>query len=389
MIARLRYAGCLAACILPALLLGACGKRGGPQAMPGMSVQTAAAVSMDAPVILHAFGNTKDRVSVDIVPQVSGRLVETLIADGAVVTNGQALFRIDPSDYAARVRQAKAAAQADRANLQLSRITLERNQPLLEKQLISTEDFDTLRTRVDAAAAQFKADLAALDAAELNLSRCTVTATVAGVCSKRYVDDGNLVAAGQSLLTNIRSYDPMYVELGVSEQYLPQLRRALAAGPVRINVMPRGDTNSYAGTLDFVDNAVNPSTGTILLRGQVPNPDLKIWALQFAQVDIVVDTVSNAVMVPEGAVQYGKQGPYLFVAKDGKADLRIVTPGVRYNNLIQIVNGVAPGEEVIVLGQLMLFPGAPVMDLSKMPPPGAGGAPGGAPGAAAESKPGK
>jgi multidrug efflux system membrane fusion protein len=213
--------------------------------------------------------------------------------------------------------------------------------------------------------------------ARLNLSRCTITSSVAGVCSKRYVDNGNLVAAGQTRLTNIRSYDPMYVDFSVSEQYLPAIRRALAAGHVRIEITPRGDTNIYEGTVEFVDNAVDMQTGTILLRGQVPNPDLKLWAQQFVEVRAVVDLIRDAVMVPEGAVQYGKQGPYLFVvSKDNQADLRPVKPGARHNDSIQIAEGVASGESVVVLGQLMLYPGAAVMDMSK-PPPAAAGKPGG------------
>jgi multidrug resistance efflux pump len=118
---------------------------------------------MDTPVAINAFGNTKDRASVDIVPQVSGVLVKTLIQDGAVVTNGQPLFLIDPSDYAARVRQAEGLVAADKANLNLSRLTLERNRSLLEKELISAESFDTLKTRVEAASAQLSADEATLE----------------------------------------------------------------------------------------------------------------------------------------------------------------------------------------------------------------------------------
>jgi len=380
----IRLAGILSVCCASALTFTACGKHGGgPHGMPPMSVKTAAAVKMDAPVVINAFGNTKDRASIDIVPQVSGLLLNTYIQDGAVVTNGQPLFLIDPSDYAARFRQVEGAVAADRANVKLSRITLERNRPLLEKQLISTEDYDTLKTRVDAAEAQLQMDEAALELAQLNLSRCTIISSVSGVCSKRYVDNGNLVAAGQTRLTNIRRYDPMYVDFSVSEQYLPAVRRALSEGRVRIDITPRGDTNIYEGTVEFVDNAVDMQTGTILLRGQVPNPDLKLWAQQFVEVHAVVDLIRDAVMVPEGAVQYGKQGPYVFVvSKDNRADLRPVKPGVRHKDLIQIAEGVAPGENVVVLGQLMLYPGAAVMDMSKLPPteadkPG-GGMPAGA-----------
>lgn len=342
-----------------------CAKRTPPPARPPLPVQTTRAADVNTPVVITAFGNTKDRASVDIVPQVSGILVKTLIQDGSVVTQGQGLFQIDPNDYAAKVRQIEAAVAADRANLDLSRMTLDRNRSLLDKRLISQEDFDTLRTRVAAIEAQVRGDEAALDQARLNLSRCTVYAPWAGICSKRYVDTGNLVVAGQTRLTNIRSYDPIYVDFSVSEQYLPAIRQALAAGCVALEVTTRGDTTRYTGTLEFVDNAVHTQTGTISLRGQVPNPDLKLWAQQFVTVQVTAAVVTHAVMVPEGAIQFGKQGPYLFVVTpDGKADLRSVQIGVRHDNKVQITEGVKAGEDVVVLGQLMLAPGAPVMDVS-------------------------
>lgn len=331
-------------------------------ARPPSAVRTAMAIQTNAPILIDAFGNTRDRANADIVPQVSGILLKTLIHDGDTVTNGQPMFLIDPSDYAARVRQAEGVVKADRANLELSRSTLERNKILFEKKLISEETFDSLKTRVSAVEGQVQMDEAALEQARLSLARCTVTAPMAGVCSKRYVDEGNLVGAGQSRLTNIRSYDPMIVEFSISEQYLPLIRQAMAEGSVRLEFTPRGATNRFTGTVTFVDNSVNPMSGTILLRGEAPNPDLKIWAGQFVDATVDAGVVKNAVMVPEGAVQFGKRGPYLYTVKDGKADMRPVKTGIRVGQLLQIVDGVAPGEAVVVLGQLMLYPGASVAE---------------------------
>ena len=360
-----------AAAVTIAAATGCAKRKGGPPPRPPVAVQTAEARVLDVPVLVNAFGNTKDRASVDLVPQVSGTLVRTLVADGAVVTNGQPMFQIDPRDYEARVRQAEGIVAADRANLALTRLTLDRNQALRAKELISQEDFDTLATRAEAAAAQLQMDEAGLDQARLNLSRCVIAAPMAGLCSRRYVDDGNLVAAGITRLTNLRSYDPIYVDVSVSETYLPALRAAFLAGPVPLLVHARGATNSYEGVLDSLDNAVDPSTGTIALRGQVPNPALRLWAQQFVDVEVHAGIVRGAVMVPEGAVQFGKQGTYLFaVSKDNKAELRPVRTGVRYHDMIQVMEGVAGGERVVVLGQLMLYPGAAVMDLTQGPPGG-------------------
>ena len=355
--------------LLLALAAAGCGQPSAPPPKMAFPVKLTPAVAMDAPVIINAFGTTKERMNVDIVPQVSGQLLQTFIRDGAVVTNAQPLFQIDARDYTARVQQAEAAVAADQANLDLARLTVTRNQPLLEKKLISAEDFDTLKTRAAAAAAALQADEAQLALARLNLARCTITAPLAGVCSVRYADDGNLVAAGLTRLVNIRSYDPLFVDFAVSEDYLPLIRRALAAGPVKLELVPRGETNTYAAALDVIENAVSAQTGTIQLRGSAPNPDLQLWAQQFVSGRLRAGTVPGAVMVPEGAVQFGKQGPYLFVVSaQNTAELRPVQLGVRVGDLVQAVSGVQAGENVVVLGQLMLFPGAPVMDASKPPP---------------------
>jgi multidrug efflux system membrane fusion protein len=344
-----------------------CAKK--PQGQPpmhAMSVQTAPALQQDVPVIIEAFGTTEDRLSVDVVPQVSGVLLKTFIKDGAVVTNGQILFQIDPRDYESRVRQGEAMVAADRANLELNDELVVRNKGLLDKQLIAQTDYDVLATKMKATRAQLEMDEAGLVQARLNLSRCSITAPLDGICSRRFLDDGNLAAAGMTRLINIRSYDPISLNFTVSEDYLGVLRQAMARGPVRLEIQPRGETNSYPGVLTFLDNTVSMQSGTILLRGEAPNADLKIWAGEFVGVRILAGQVQNAVMVPEGAVQLGKMGSYLFVVtKANTAELRPVKTGIRYGGLIQAVSGVEAGETVVVLGQLMLVPGAPVVDLSK------------------------
>ena len=358
-----------------ALLLGvsACGKaKGGPPKMPPLAVRLATVAAINTPIEIISFGTTEDHASVDIVPQVSGLLQKTLIVDGAVVTNGQPLFLIDPSDYSARVRQAEGMIAANQAALDLSSQTLQRNEAMLAKKLISAEQFDTLKTQVKAAEAQLTMNVAALDEARLNLARCTISAPFAGICSKRLVDDGSLVAAGVSRLINIRSYDPLDVQFSVPEQHLGALRAAQARGDVRVEIVPRGDTNLYTGKLTFIDNAVDSMTGTILLRAQVPNSELHLWSRQFVDVYVAAGFIPEALMVPEAAVQFGKQGTFLYaVTPDNKADLRPIRTGVRHDDLIQIVSGVSAGDRVVVQGQLMLRPGADVAEPQAAPAPGA------------------
>lgn len=353
------------------LLTSACGKKQAPPAFqpPPIMVTMKPALMADTPVIISTYGNTQDKESVDIVPQVSGQLISVLFQEGAVVSNGQPLAQIDPRDYQARVLQAEGMIAADKSSLDLARLTLERNKPLLDKKLISQEMYDTIQSKVAALEAQLAIDQAALDLARLNLARCTVVSPIDGICSKRYVDAGNLVAAGTSRLTNIRNNSPLRLECTLSEQYLPQLRTALATGPIPVEITPRGDTNSYPGTLSFIDNAVDPLTGTILLRGEVPNPSRALWARQFADIRIILSSIPKAILVPEGAVQFGKQGPYLYVANTNNiSEVRPVKVGIRHNNLLQITEGVAAGESVITSGLMMMHPGATVMDVEKLPP---------------------
>lgn len=365
-----RSSSTLLSIIALALLTSACGKKGAPAAFqpPPVMVTLTPAIRSDIPLIITTYGNTQDKESVDIVPQVSGQLISVLFLEGAVVTNGQPLALVDPRDYQARVSQAEGMLSADAAALELARLTLSRNQPLLEKRLISQEVFDTIRNKVTTLEAQLAIDKAAFELARLNLSRCTVVSPIPGVCSKRYVDAGNLVAAGASRLTNIRNYDPLRLECSISEQYLPQIRQALASGPVAVEVTPRGETNSYPGTLTFIDNAVDPLTGTILLRGEVPNPAMALWARQFVDIKLVVASITNAILAPEGAVQFGKMGAYLYVANtNGIAEFRLVKTGIRHNNLLQITEGLSGGEPVITTGLVMMRPGATVMDIAKLP----------------------
>lgn len=350
-------------CLLLLLLTGCKGREKDPPPRPPIAVQTVVAIKTDTPVIIKAFGNTEDHENVDIVAQVSGLLLKTLIQDGDVVTKGQTLFQIDDRDYSARVTQLKGVISADRANLKLAQDTVTRNYPLFEKQLLSEGDYDALTTKVTAAAAQLEVDEANLLLAKLNLERCTINSPLSGVCSRRYIDDGNLVTAGVTRLTNIRSYDPMCISFSVSEQYLPVLRKAMDKGPVSLDILVQGDPRVIKGTLKFLDNTVNMQSETIFLRGEVQNSDLKLWAGQFAYVNIYAGMVKDSVMVPECAVQFGKNGPYLFVVtKENKADMRPVKTGVRHNDLIQVKSGVNAGERVVVLGQLMLGPEAAVFE---------------------------
>ncbi|MFA5205639.1 MAG: efflux RND transporter periplasmic adaptor subunit [Lentisphaeria bacterium] len=372
------------------LFAAGCGKKdGAPPARPPTPVHIVAAATATVPTLLPAFGTAVANVQVNITPQVSGKILKALIKDGETVAADQPLFEIDPSDYANTVHQSEGAVEGDRANLWIAKLNVDRNQPLVAKNLISQNAFDNYKATAEAAEAKLKADLASLEQAKLDLTRCTVRAPSAGVCSKVMVNPGNLAVANQTVLTTLKGLDPIQAEFALSEEYLPALRRELAAGPVTVSVQPRGDDQSYAGRVVFIDNAVNTATGTILVRAEIPNPEHKLWPNQFLAVTVRAGEFKDAVVIPESAVQTGKMGPFAFVVDaQNTAELRPVQLGVRTDGHVHIKAGIKAGERVVAQGLFMLVPGATVME---MPPPGGApghpGAPAGKPAAVPGGKP--
>ncbi len=380
----------LPACLTAGLLLNAgCEKKGdAPPARPPTPVHMVEATTTTVPTLLPAFGTAVANVQVNITPQVSGKILKALIKDGDTVAADQPLFEIDPSDYANAVHQGEAAVEGDRANLWIAKLNVDRNQPLVAKNLISQNAFDNYKATAEAADARLKADQASLEQAKLNLTRCTVHAPSAGVCSKVMVNPGNLAVANQTILTTLKGLDPIQAEFALSEEYLPALRREVAAGPVTVSVQPRGDDHSYAGRIVFIDNAVNTATGTILVRAEIPNPEHKLWPNQFLAVTVRAGEFKDAVVVPESAIQTGKMGPFAFVV-DAKntAELRPVQLGVRTDGHVHIKAGIKAGEKVVAQGLLMLAPGATVMEAPSPAAAGQPGAPAGKPAAAPGDKP--
>jgi multidrug efflux system membrane fusion protein len=383
----------LAAGLLLAIggLVAGCDKKAGgpPPARPPTPVHIVVATTATVPTLLPAFGTAVANVQVNIVPQVSGKILKALIKDGDTVTTDQPLFEIDPSDYANAVHRGEAAVEGDRANLWIAKLNVDRNQPLVAKNLISQNAFDNYKATAEAADAKLKADLASLEQAKLDLTRCTVRAPSAGTCSKVMVNPGNLAMTNQTVLTTLKGLDPIQAEFSLSEEYLPALRRELAAGPVTVSVQPRGDEQSYAGRIVFIDNAVNTATGSIQVRAEIPNPEHKLWPNQFLAVTVRAGEFKNAVVIPESAVQTGKMGSFAFVVNaQNQAELRPVQLGVRTDGHVHIKAGITAGEKVVAQGLLMLAPGATVMEApSPGGAPGQPGAPAGKPAAAPGGKP--
>ena len=323
-----------------------------PPAPPARPVSVAKVITKDVPLYLDEIGTCAAFESVQVQAQVGGQIVERHFKDGADVKIGDLLFTIDQRPY-------QAALDAAKADNILAQANLKRQLELQAKDVTATQDLDTAR-------ANAMRTKAVVDAAQVNLDYCSIRSPINGRIGLRQVDVGNTVTSGSNgaVLVAIDNLDPIYTDFTVAEPDLPLVRRYLGGPNVKVltdaeedNIPPR------EGSLYFMANTLQPGTGTAQARAVTPNPDHALWPSQFVHVRLILDTIKSARLVPNGAVQIGQNGPYIFVVKeDSTLDLRQVKPGQKQSgDLTVIKEGVEPGETVVVRGQLQLAPGTKVI----------------------------
>src|SRR5262252_10215807 len=320
-----------------------------PSQPPGRPVTVTKVVTKDVPLYLDEIGTCAAYETVLVQAQVSGVIVTRDFQDGSDVKKGDLLFTIDPRPYQAALDQAKAQAELDQ-------VTLKRQEDLRARKVISQQDYDT-------AVANAQKSQAATEAAQVNLDWCYIKSPINGRIGLRNVDVGNLVGPSTVPLVTIQGLDPIYTDFTVAENDLPLVRKYLGGPNVKVETyLADGSIAPRLGDLYFIDNAVQPGSGTVRARGAAPNPDRALWPSEFVRVRFVLDTLKDATLVPTQAVQISQAGPFVFVVKsDNTVELRPVTPGQRQEgDLTVIENGVKPDETVVVTGQLALAPGAKI-----------------------------
>jgi multidrug efflux system membrane fusion protein len=303
------------------------------------------------PVRIQAIGNVEAYATVSLRARVDGQIVEAGFKEGQEVRRGQVLFRIDPRPYEAALRQAEANALRDTAARDQARSQERRYKELLEKNFVSKEAYAQIRTNAATAEATAQASQAALDNAKLNLEYCTVHAPIEGYAGKIQVQAGNLVRANDvTPLVVINQVHPIYVNFAVPEQRLTEVREYMKSGP-------GSDQPTASGALIFVDNAVDPSTGTIRLRARFANRENTLWPGQFVNVSLRLFEQVDAIVIPSQAVQTGPQGQYVYVVgEDMLAQVRRITVQRNEGERSVIATGLAKGERVVTRGQLRLGP---------------------------------
>ena len=332
----------------------------GPSAIP---VSVAPVLQEVVPLRLLAIGNVEAYATVSVRARVDGQIVEVGFREGDEVSRGRVLFKIDPRPYEAALRQAEANFLRDTAQKNQARSQETRYQELLAKNFVSKEAYAQIRTNADTAEAVAQGSRAALDNATLNLEYCTIRSPIDGYPGKIQIQMGNLVKANDTLpLVVINQVHPIYVNFSVPEQQLRAVRGYMSSGPLAVEALaPGSDQPAASGTLVFVDNAVDPSTGTIKLRARFQNRENTLWPGQFVNVRIKLYDQNDALVVPSRAVQTGPNGQYVFVVKpDMTTELRMVTVQRTEGDRALIGSGLEKGERVVTQGQLRLGAGAKV-----------------------------
>ncbi len=348
------------------LLLAGCNAGSRPQQPagppPAVPVTAAVAVRKDVPVTLRAIGTAEALSSVTVKTMVNGQITKVGFREGQDVAKGDLIFVVDPRPYEAALKTAEATLAKDIALRENAEKDVKRYAYLIEKDLVPKQQFDQVVSNAAALSATVDADKAVVENSRVQLSYCFIRSPIDGRTGSLFVKEGNVVKANDTSLVSINEIAPIYVTFSVPEQYLPEIRKAGGAGSLPVEaVVPGEAVRPSRGTLTFISNAVDNTTGTIQLKATFPNPDRRLWPGQYVNVTLTLSTRPAAVLVPTAAVQTGQQGQYVFVVKaDMTVEARAVATGPSMDNGTVIEKGVEPGDRVVTDGQLRLVPGSRV-----------------------------
>ncbi|WP_024518219.1 efflux RND transporter periplasmic adaptor subunit [Bradyrhizobium sp. Tv2a-2] len=339
---------------------------------PPPKVDVAVPVQRTITRYLEATGNTAAVKQVDLVARVSGFLQSIDYTDGAFVKEGTMLFTIEPETYKLKLDQARAAEAGAQASLKQAELDFQRQTDLVARQAVSQATLDTSTANRDNARASLQQAQANTRLAALNYSYTNVTAPFDGMVSAHLVSVGELVGASSpTQLATIVSQDPIYVNFNVNERDVLRIRAEakregrlttaqLKQTPVEIGLQTE-DGYPHAGKLDYAAPTIDQATGTLAVRGLIPNAERVLLPGYFVRVRVPVDTQDNALLVPDTALGADQSGRYLLVVnKDNVVEQRTVTTGPVDNGLRVIDSGLKPDDRVVIAGLLRSIPGQKV-----------------------------
>jgi multidrug efflux system membrane fusion protein len=332
------------------------GRHGGPgMTDPNLAVSVAVgtASTADVPVIEQALGTVIPNYSVTVTSRVDGELMAVYFTEGQYVKKGQLLAQIDPRAYQATLDQYQGDMAQNQALLKSAQLTVERYKRLFAKDSIAKQDLDTQTATVGQYAGAVKADQGQIDAAKLNLIYAKIVSPIDGFVGLRLVDPGNIVSSSSTTgIVTVTQTNPIAVTFSLPQAQLatllPKVRKGEALSVQAMDQL--GSTPLATGTLKFISNEIDTSTGSIKLKAQFDNPDEKLYPNQFVNVKLTTDTLRDAVVVPSAAVQLSSDGEFLYVVKDGKVSRRSVKVGPALGEQTVISQGVDKGDQVVTRG---------------------------------------
>jgi multidrug efflux system membrane fusion protein len=312
------------------------------------------------PQQVDALGTVTPIASVGIKARLDNEIVDVKFADGARVKKGDVLLSLDPRALEAQVRQAEGNLARDRAQLDGAERDVRRYTDLVGKGATPVTNLDNAKTQSDTFRAAIQADQAALDNLRVQLSFCTITAAISGRISAASVKVGNFVrSADLTPIATINQISPIYVSFAVPQRYLPDLRTSISAESAMIEAIVPGSDKTAPGAVTMIENAVDATTGMATVRATMPNEDEVLWPGTLVNIRVTLRQ-EEAVVVPSAAVQVSQQGSFVFVVKDGIANVQRITVGRVVGTQSVIDSGLSGGETVVTNGHLLLTDGARV-----------------------------
>lgn len=327
-------------------------------------VTVAEAGQRDVDIHLSALGTVTPLNTVTVHSRVDGQLMEIRFREGDMVKEGELLAVIDPRPFRAQLEQAEGQLLRDQALLANAELDLKRYAQLVPNDLIAKQQYDTQTALVRQYRGAVKSGRGAVDAARLQLTYSSITAPISGRAGLRLVDAGNIIhASDQTGIVVLTQMRPISVIFTLPEDAVSDVQEKMRGGaPLKVDVYNRGHTQLLAsGELTGLDNRIDPATGTLRLKAQFSNDDMRLFPNQFVNVRLLTNTVKNAVVLPAAALQRGPQGAQSYVVReDNTVELRKVEITENVKGEIIIHSGIAPGERAVIEGAERLRGGAQV-----------------------------
>jgi len=345
------------------LLTSCTGTKAAPPAPTAVPVLAATVEQKNVPQQVRAIGAVESYSTVSVKTQITGELTGVFFKEGHDVKKGQLLFTLDKRPFEADLKKAEGNLSKDRAQAVNARVQARRLDALFKAGVVSKEEYDQMQSNAEALEAAVASDEAAVENARVQVLYCSIYSPINGRTGNLIVHQGNMIKANDNPpLVNINQVEPIYVAFTVPEQNLAEIKRYASTGKLRVEAYIPNDTRGPAvGTLSFIDNAVDQTTGTIKLKGEFANADRRLWPGQFVNAALTLRNQPNAIVVPSQAVQNGQQGQFVFVIKnDMTVEARPIVIGQSADGQAIVEKGLAPGERVVTDGQLRLVPGSRV-----------------------------